>query len=83
MNLNLPPGEFRSHPETEELATAKAFGIAPPEWELLRVRKKEELIAYLRDEYDMQRVMLVPKDRLLGLGGEFSWVRLDAASPRR
>jgi len=59
------------------LKTTKEFGYSCAEWEDLPVPKKEKLIAHLRDEYDIQRVSLLPEDKLSGLGGALGWVRVE------
>lgn len=79
MNLQLPPGDFRGSPETEELRTTKEFGLTPDEWGKLSVKGKEHLIACSRDDRAMQQISLMPEDKLPSLGGVLGWVRVGKA----
>ena len=76
LSLNLPSGEFQGTSETEELATAQAFGYMAAQWDALCVREKERHMAYLRDQYDIQRISYMSEDERMGLGGAMGWVRV-------
>jgi len=60
----------------EELKTAREFSLTPDEWDELPVKEKERFIAYLRDDYAIQQISLMPEDKLAGLGGVLGWVRI-------